>query len=73
MMTRAEHLEWAKNRALEYACAGNLTDALGSLISDLNKHPETRDNQKLVLSFFGRLVREGATQDELVTFIERLG
>jgi hypothetical protein len=39
MMTRAEHLAWAKERALEYADA---SQALASIGSDLSKHPETR-------------------------------
>ena len=43
--TRAEHLEWAKKRALEYCDRGQLQRALDSLISDLSKHPETQDIQ----------------------------
>ncbi len=38
-MTREEHLEWAKQRALEYCDRGELQHALDSLISDLFKHP----------------------------------
>lgn len=37
-MTRAEHVAWAKERALEYVEAGQLTDAWTSLVSDLGKH-----------------------------------
>jgi hypothetical protein len=40
-MTRAEHLAWAKERALEYVDRGELVLAQASLISDLGKHPET--------------------------------
>lgn len=40
-MTRAEHLEWAKNRALEYADRGKYAEAVASMASDLDKHPET--------------------------------
>ena len=39
-MTRAEHLAWAKTRALEYVDNGDLTSALASMMSDLQKHPE---------------------------------
>jgi len=39
-MTRAEHLQWAKARALEYVEAGDLPGACASFFSDLNKHPE---------------------------------
>jgi hypothetical protein len=42
-MTRQEHLAWAKKRALECCDRGELQHALDSLISDLVKHPETKD------------------------------
>ncbi len=41
-MTRSEHIEWCKKRALEYADKGELLTALASMASDLNKHPETQ-------------------------------
>ena len=41
--TRAEHLAWCKQRALEYVDAGDLKNAVNSMTSDLNKHPETAD------------------------------
>ena len=40
-MTRAEHLQWAKARALEYVEAGDIEQAFSSMASDLNKHDET--------------------------------
>jgi hypothetical protein len=40
-MTRAEHLAWCKERALEYVEAGDLHNAFASMNSDLQKHPET--------------------------------
>ena len=40
MMTRDEHLAWAKERALEYLDAGNLIGAFTSMSSDLSKHSE---------------------------------
>jgi hypothetical protein len=39
-MTRAEHLAWAKARALEYANRGDAAGAVASMASDLGKHPE---------------------------------
>ena len=39
--TRAEHLAWCKQRALEYVEQGDLHNAFASLMSDLRKHPET--------------------------------
>jgi hypothetical protein len=40
-MSREEHLTWCKARALEYLDAGDLTNAVASMGSDLGKHPET--------------------------------
>lgn len=40
-MTRAEHLEWCKQRAREYVDRGELDAAVISMLSDLNKHEET--------------------------------
>ena len=42
-MTRAEHLAWAKQRALEYVDRGELQHALDSIISDMRKHPALFD------------------------------
>jgi hypothetical protein len=39
--TRAEHLAWCKARALQYVDHGDTQGAFASMISDLNKHPET--------------------------------
>lgn len=43
-MNREEHLQWAKDRALEYVEAGELQNAIASMISDLQKHPELEDH-----------------------------
>lgn len=40
-MTRAEHLQWCKQRALEYVAEGDLNQAFASMCSDVSKHPET--------------------------------
>lgn len=45
MATRQEHLDWCKQRALEYLEPGqyfSLDDAMASMASDLGKHGETR-------------------------------
>ena len=41
MQTRSEHLEWCKQRASEYCKRGDAKNALTSMFSDLEKHPET--------------------------------
>jgi hypothetical protein len=40
-VTCDEHLAWCKLRALEYVDAGELTNAVASMGSDMNKHPKT--------------------------------
>lgn len=39
---RQKHLAWCKERALEYVNAGDLPNAVASMSSDMNKHPETK-------------------------------
>lgn len=49
-MTRQEHLEWCKKRAHEYLERGDVLNAVTSMLSDLNKHEETRqDNPFLAM------------------------
>ena len=39
--TRADHLQWCKERALEYLKTNDVTGAITSLMSDLTKHSDT--------------------------------
>ncbi len=48
-MTRAEHLAWCKQRALEYVDQDDLTNAWASMVSDLNKHSETEGHSAIEL------------------------
>lgn len=50
-MTRQEHLDWSKERALEYLADGNVHGAFNSIASDLGKHPETRGHDAIKLGF----------------------
>ncbi len=52
-MTRAEHLAWCKQRALNYLGQGDLHSAFLSMSSDLNKHPETQSLAKPELLALG--------------------
>lgn len=61
-MTRQQHLEWAKERALEYIRMGDLRNAFMSMQSDLNKHPELQDHAAIELGaqlFFGGMSKSG--------------
>ena len=42
-MTRDEHLDWCRKRALEHLDAGDLTHAVASMASDLKTHPDTEN------------------------------
>lgn len=42
-MTRDEHLQWCKDRAVEYVDRGELSMALASFTSDVRKHEDTAD------------------------------
>ena len=48
-MTRSEHLEWCKQRALAYVDAGDTGQAFASMGSDLDKHEETRGHAGILL------------------------
>jgi hypothetical protein len=47
-MTRDEHVEWSKQRALEYL-PGDPQQAFTSMASDLGKHPETEGHPAIEL------------------------
>ncbi len=68
-MTREEHLQWCKDRALEYVEEGDLTQAFTSFQSDMRKHKETEDHSALqfmaIMVFGGQL----ATAHEMEKFI----
>ena len=70
MMTRTEHLQWAKGRALEYAARGENADAMASLTSDLSKHPETADHSGLELMMMLAIAGQFEQPGELRKFIE---
>lgn len=69
-MTRAEHLQWAKDRAIEYCDAGNPFDAFASFQSDMNKHDELRGH--VALPLMGQMLAGGMlnTPPQMKKFIE---
>lgn len=68
-MTREEHLQWCKNRALEYVDANDLNNALTSMLSDLSKHSETRDHPAMQLSIMLKMNGHLDTPYEMQEFI----
>lgn len=69
-MNRAEHLAWAKARALEYADQGDATNALASMGSDLDKHPETKNHSGVQLGVMLAMAGQFRTKADIRRFIE---
>lgn len=69
-MTRAEHLAWAKERALVYADMGDVSQAMASLGSDLNKHPDTKGHAAMPLMMMLAINGHLDAPGELRKFIE---
>lgn len=47
--SRVEHLQFCKQRAREYAERGDFINAMASMGSDLDKHPETAKHPAMEL------------------------
>jgi hypothetical protein len=52
-MTYKEHLDWCKKRAHEYLDKGDVQNAVASMMSDLQKHPETATHAGSILDAIG--------------------
>jgi hypothetical protein len=65
MRTREEHLEWCKERAREYLDRGDLANAVASMGSDMDEHPDTRmAGEKMGMLMYVAMIRltEGDVQ-----------
>jgi hypothetical protein len=65
MRTRDEHLEWCKERAREYLDRGDLANAVASMGSDMDEHPDTRmAGEKMGMLMYVAMIRltEGDVQ-----------
>lgn len=71
-MTRAEHLQWAKDRALELLDAGDLPQAFASITSDLMKHDELARDHSDTLPLGMQLMITGnlSTPEQMRHWIE---
>lgn len=69
-MTRAEHLLWAKARALGSVDADDTTGAFASMASDLKKHPETENHSRLMLGMSLLMAGMLSTKEQMRKFIE---
>jgi len=68
-MTRQEHLEWCKERALELCRKGDVLNAFQSLSSDLRKHEETKDHCAIQLGMSLLIGGYLSTKEEMIDFI----
>lgn len=50
MRTREEHLQWAKDMAMMDWRAGNLGDAVATMLGRLSEHPETKGYNDAILA-----------------------
>jgi len=71
-MNRNEHMEWCKSRAMEYVEAGNNSEAVASMASDLGKHTETASSSGMCVGLGMGLMAAGglATVAQGRKFIE---
>jgi hypothetical protein len=69
-MDRQQHLQWCKERALEYVKGGDLMGAYGSFASDMKKHPETADHSAIGLGMMLMMGGHLSTADEMEKFID---
>ena len=68
-MTRDEHLAWCKWRALEYVEINDLQQAVISMMSDLDKHQETKNHARIMLGTMLLITRKFSTKEEVIKFI----
>lgn len=47
LKSRSEHLQFCKDRALQYLNQGNGSEAIASMLSDLGKHKGTCDSVQI--------------------------
>ena len=70
MMTRNEHMEWCKKRALEYCDHNDPQQAFTSMVSDLRKHPETENHSAIEMGMMLLLGGHLNDSHEMRKFIE---
>lgn len=69
-MTRQEHLDWCKQRAIEYVDQGDIQNAYASMASDRGKHPETEGHAAIQLGMMMLMAGQLSSPQEMRRFIE---
>ena len=70
MQTRAEHLQFCKDRALAYLKSGDVNNALTSMFSDLEKHPETKGHAGIAIGVGLMVIGALSSEHDAKRFIE---
>ena len=71
MRTRAEHLQWCKDRAMKYVDASDYNSAVTSMLSDLGKHPDTESSANGFLAQLGMMeLMNGPTTESITRYIQ---
>ena len=70
-LTRDEHLAWCKRRALEYVGAGDLTQAVASMASNLKTHPDIDHPAHSGLAMIGMMYVTDGDKAAVQRWIER--
>jgi len=68
-MTRAEHMQWCKDRAMKYISRGDIQQGVTSMMSDLMKHPETENHVGIGLAMGFMMIGKLNSQTEAEKFI----
>lgn len=69
IVSRQEHLEWCKRRALELVDHGDLEQAYASMASDLGKHPDTAGHAAIQLGMALMMAGHLGTPSKMREFI----
>ncbi|HWY33598.1 MAG TPA: hypothetical protein VNX68_03060 [Nitrosopumilaceae archaeon] len=76
-MTREDHIKWCKERAIQeydyYAKTepfAALRNGIVSIMSDINKHPETKSDVLQMLCTMQLLTKPHMTRQEFINFIK---
>lgn len=71
VMSRAEHLKWCKDRAMEYVNSGDFKGAVTSMLSDLSKHKDTKRSSTGICAELGMMeLLTGPTEKKITRFIQ---
>jgi len=68
-MTREEHINWCKMRAMEYVVIGDFANAVWGMLSDLGLHPDTKHYKQSKRSLGAATLLKNETK-AVVNFIE---